>query len=60
LNISEKILKDGKLISQFLSDFSESQMVELKKMQFLTAKPFMFVLNKDTAGKNIDQMNDSR
>ncbi len=60
LLISKKILTDGKLISQFLSDFSEAQIVELKKMQFLTAKPFMFVLNKDTAGRNIDRMDDGR
>jgi len=60
LSISEKILTEGKLISQFLNDFSEEQKVELKKMQFLTAKPFMYILNKDTSGRNIDQINDSR
>ncbi len=50
----DKILSEEKLISQFLDDFSEEEMVELKKLQFLTAKPILFALNKDVSGENID------
>jgi GTP-binding protein YchF len=49
-----EILEQEKLISQFLEDFSEEEMVELKKLQFLTAKPVLFALNKDSTGENID------
>jgi len=50
----ENILNDEKLISQFLDDFTDEEMVELKKLQFLTAKPILFALNKDSTGENID------
>lgn len=49
-----KILVGDKLISQFLDDFNEDEMVELKKLQFLTAKPVLFALNKDSTGENVD------
>ncbi len=54
LQKAEKILNDEKLISQFLDDFTDEEKVELKKLQFLTAKPVLFALNKDSTGENID------
>jgi len=50
----ENILNDEKLISQFMEQFDEDEMVELKKLQFLTAKPVLFALNKDSTGENVD------
>ena len=54
----EKILDDEKFISQYLEDFSEQEIVELKKLQFLTAKKVLYALNKDSVGKNIDSQDD--
>jgi GTP-binding protein YchF len=48
------ILDQEKFISQFLDDFSEEEMTELKKLQLLTAKPVLYALNKDSTGENID------
>ena len=48
------ILEKNKFIVQFLSDFSDEENIELKKLQLLTAKPILFALNKDSSGKNID------
>ena len=50
----EKILNEEKLVSQFLDDFSDEEMVELKKLQLLTAKPVLYALNKDSSGENVD------
>ena len=55
LSKAEKILKENKFISQFLEDFSEGEEIkQLKMLQLLTAKPVLYVLNKDTFGENID------
>ncbi|EFK95128.1 translation-associated GTPase, partial [sediment metagenome] len=54
LNKVEKILNDEKLISQFLNTFSNDELIELKKLQLLTAKPVLYALNKDSIGENID------
>ena len=55
----EKILNDEKFISQFLEDFSDEELIELKKLQFLTAKKVLYALNKDSVGENIDSQDDS-
>lgn len=58
LNKVEEILGKDKFIVQFLEDFSYEENIELKKLQFLTAKPILFALNKDSSGKNIDGNDD--
>ncbi len=50
----EKILADGKFVSQFLDNFSEEEKKELRKLQLLTSKPVLYALNKDSTGDNID------
>jgi GTP-binding protein YchF len=60
LNKVEKILEKDKFIVQFLTDFSDEENIELKKLQLLTAKPILFALNKDSSGKNIDGNDDEQ
>jgi GTP-binding protein YchF len=59
--ILEKIktaLENGKLASSVSADDFEKPFV--KSMHLLTTKPFMYVLNKKTGGKNLDETNDPR
>jgi GTP-binding protein YchF len=39
---------------------SEFEAPMYKQLHLLTAKPFLYVLNKQTGGKNLDEMNDQR
>ncbi len=57
----EKILvalKAGKLASTVIPDEFEAPFV--KSLHLLTSKPFMYVLNKKSGGKNLDELNDER
>lgn len=57
----EKILvalKAGKLASTVVPDEFEAPFV--KSLHLLTSKPFMYVLNKKSGGKNLDELNDER
>lgn len=58
LNKAEKILDKEKFISQFLVDFSDEELNELKKLRLLTIKKVLYVLNKDLSGSNIDSKDD--
>jgi len=51
-------LEAGKLASTVTADEFEKPF--LKSLHLLTSKPFMYVLNKKTGGKNLDEMNDER
>lgn len=51
-------LEAGKLASSVTIDEFEAPF--LKSLHLLTSKPFMYVLNKKSGGKNLDEMNDDR
>ena len=55
----EEILNKEELISQNMDNFIDEEMVELKKLQLISAKPVLYALNKDSTGENIDSMDDS-
>lgn len=52
------VLEDGKLISSV--DLSEEERVITKQLSLLTAKPFIYVLNKKAGAVNLDEKNDER
>ena len=57
----EKILvalKAGKLASTVVPDEFEAPFV--KSLHLLTSKPFMYVLNKKSGGKNLDELHSSK
>lgn len=51
-------LESGKLASTVVPDEFEAPF--LKHLHLLTSKPFMYVLNKKSGGKNLDELNDDR
>ncbi len=51
-------LEAGKLASSVIPDEFEAPFV--KSLHLLTSKPFMYVLNKKSGGKNLDEINDDR
>ncbi len=51
-------LEAGKLASSVIPNEFEKPF--LKSLHLLTAKPFMYVLNKKAGGKNLDEINDER
>ncbi len=55
-------LEDNKLVSQMYHDanFSEEEMKEIRMLNLITAKKFLYILNKKSGGKNLDELNDSR
>lgn len=53
-----KTLEEGKLISQ--ESFTEEELKEIKQLNLITAKKFLFGLNKKAGGKNLDEINDPR
>lgn len=58
LEKAKKALEDGKLASSVAYD--EFEIVEIKKSCLLTMKPILYVLNKKTGGKNLDETTDER
>ncbi len=54
----QKILEDEKLIS--LAGLTDEEKIHIKDSHLITAKPFLFALNKKAGGKNLDEMNDKR
>ena len=58
LDIIESALTDGKLISSI--DLTDDDLSRIKHLNFLTAKPFLYILNKQTGGENLDELNDDR
>ena len=57
-------LEAGKLASTVSADLpaqaGEFEAPFLKQVQLLTSKPFMYVLNKKSGGKNLDELKDAR
>ena len=51
-------LESGKLAQ--VADLDEFEIVEAKKACLLTMKPILYVLNKKTGGKNLDEIGDER
>ena len=51
-------LESGKLASTVSADEFEAPF--LKQIHLLTSKPFMYVLNKKSGGKNLDEVKDER
>lgn len=51
-------LENGKLASSV--SFEEKELEEVKKLCLLTMKPILYVLNKMSGGKNLDDLNDER
>jgi GTP-binding protein YchF len=54
----KKCLEDGRLAQT--ADLDEFELVEAKKACLLTMKPILYVLNKKSGGKNLDEINDER
>lgn len=60
-NLIDKLIKnleDGKLVSQ--DTYTEEEQKEIQQLNLITAKKFLFGLNKKAGGKNLDEMKDSR
>ncbi len=55
-----EILDKEEFVYQYLVDFSEEELKQLKMLQLLTAKPTLYALNKDSTGENIDSLDDGR
>ncbi len=51
-------LEAGKLANTVT--FDEKENAEIKKLGLITMKPILYVLNKKSGGKNLDEMNDGR
>jgi GTP-binding protein YchF len=51
-------LEEEKLANRLLLDEEEQKLV--KELHLITMKPFLYVLNKQSGGKNLDEMNDGR
>lgn len=51
-------LRDGKLASS--TAFNELEVPIIKQLHLLTSKPMMYVLNKKSGGKNLDELKDDR
>jgi ribosome-binding ATPase len=54
----KKNLEEGKLAQT--AHLDEFELVEAKKLCLLTMKPILYVLNKKSGGKNLDEINDER
>jgi GTP-binding protein YchF len=59
-------LESGKLVSQMYAqnggseNFTEDEMKEIKMLNLITAKKFLYGLNKKSGGKNLDETSDPR
>lgn len=54
----DAILKEGKLANQ--ASLSADEMLFVRQLNLLTMKPFLYILNKKTGGKNLDEERDER
>lgn len=52
-------LENEKLANQLPLE-NEDEIKHLKELHLITAKPFLYILNKKSGGKNLDEMNDPR
>jgi GTP-binding protein YchF len=55
---ANKILAEGK--SAQLGSYTDEERVALKGLHLLTMKPMLYVLNKESGGHNLDELNDGR
>ncbi|MCF7843629.1 redox-regulated ATPase YchF [Candidatus Gracilibacteria bacterium] len=58
LEILKTNLEDEKLANTIKFDAEETKLV--RDLHLITMKPFLYVLNKQSGGKNLDEMNDER
>ncbi len=54
----EKALEEGKMANSV--SLSEKEKDIVQSMHLLTMKPILYILNKKSGGKNLDEMNDER
>ena len=54
----QALFKEEKLANQLALDEEEQKLV--RDLHLITMKPFLYVLNKQSGGKNLDEMNDER
>lgn len=54
----KKSFDEGKLANRTL--FDEEEMKLVRDLHLITMKPFLYVLNKQSGGKNLDEMDDER
>ena len=52
------VFDSGKLANS--ETFDEEEMKLVRELHLITMKPFLYVLNKQSGGKNLDEMNDER
>lgn len=55
---ANKVLAEGK--SAQTASYTEEERAALRGMHLLTMKPMLYVLNKESGGHNIDELNDGR
>lgn len=58
LEILQKTFAGEKLANS--ASFDEEEMKLVRDLHLITMKPFLYVLNKQSGGKNLDEMNDER
>jgi hypothetical protein len=58
LDVLKKQFDEGKLAN--LISFDEEELRLVRDLHLITMKPFLYVLNKQSGGKNLDEMNDER
>lgn len=58
LDVLKKHFDEGKLAN--LISFDEEELKLVRDLHLITMKPFLYVLNKQSGGKNLDEMNDER
>ena len=58
LDKAQATLDDEKWISQYIEDYNEDELKVLKGLHLITAKPVLYVLNKDSNAKNLDEIDD--
>jgi ribosome-binding ATPase len=58
LETFKKIFDEGKLANTLSFDEEETKLV--RDLHLITMKPFLYVLNKQSGGKNLDELNDER
>lgn len=58
LDALKKTFDEGKLANSMSFDEEEAKLV--RELHLITMKPFLYVLNKQSGGRNLDELNDER
>jgi GTP-binding protein YchF len=58
LDVFKTTFDEGKLANSV--SFDEEEMKLVRELHLITMKPFLYVLNKQSGGKNLDEMKDER